>query len=177
MTQEQPERKSRAKRAATDEGAAYTRAVMREVKRLRQARDWSAERLAEEMAKAGIPWTRDTVTNLETGRRKHIAAHEVLALAWLLDVRSPVDLFVPSGERYVPVLPERQEYASVVRQWFEGKTGPLRQRPAGSPEGWAAFLEEFAEATPEAGITPEDAQRIIEVMSSHRRDAEGGDDS
>src|SRR5215472_13777805 len=67
--------------APPDQGQAYTAAVMRQVKQLRQARDWSAEHLAAEMADSGVPWTRDTVVNLENGRRKRIAAHELLALA------------------------------------------------------------------------------------------------
>lgn len=127
MTQEQPERK-RARRAAADEGEPYTRAVMREVKRLRLAKDpsWSAERLAEEMAKVGVPWTRDTVTNLESGRRKRIAAHEVLALAWVLDVLSPIELLAPDTEIKVQVTPEKRVPAEIVRLWFRGEIGSLR---------------------------------------------------
>lgn len=68
----------------------YTELVMASVKRRRLARTptWSAERLAKEMTAVGVPWTRDAVVNLETGRRKRLAAHELLALAYVLDVDS-----------------------------------------------------------------------------------------
>ena len=177
MTQNDGSPAGRAKRATPDEGEAYTRAVMAEVARLRKAegRKWSAERLAEEMAKAGIPWTRDTVTNLESGRRKRIAAHEVLALAWVLELPSPVDLLAPPGDRYVQVLPGRREYTAVVRAWFEGKTGPLRLRQPWSPEVVAAAADELAgEMGADMGLSPEAVRQMIEYTRTRRDQGQEG---
>ena len=100
------------------------------------------------MTEAGIPWTRDAVVNLETGRRKRLAIHEVLALAYVLDVANPVDLLVPETGRYFPILPGQRLYRATVREWFEGKTGPLRQRQKWGPEEIAAAAEEIAAGLP-----------------------------
>lgn len=144
MTQKPEEKPARKPRPAPDEGAAYTAAVMREVERLRRGRKWSAARLAEEMAKVGVPWTRDTVTNLEGGRRKRIAVHEVLALAWVLRAGNPLDLIAPDADHWVQLLPKRRTSTAKVRAWFAGDTG-LFQR-AGAP-----------------GVTPEAIQEHLPV--------------
>lgn len=124
---QQPKRKPR---PGTDEGALYTSLVVAEVKRLRSSKTpaWSAERLAAEMTAAGVPWTRDSVVNLENGRRKRIAAHELLALAYVLDLDSPVDLLAPRGDgTLIPATPGLLVTAAAVRAWCERKIGPLRQ--------------------------------------------------
>lgn len=118
MTQENPQRKPR---PTGDEGAACTKWIIDEVKRRRAGLDWTAERLAEEMSAAGVPWTRDIVVNLENGRRKTLAVHELLALAWVLDVASPVDLIAPpgySGDEMFPVTPATTATPQQVRAWF-----------------------------------------------------------
>lgn len=125
------------RRRAGNEGAMYTKRIMDAVTGRRTELGWSAERLAEKMTAVGVPWTRDAVSNLETGRRKHLAVHEVIALAWVLDIPNPVDLLVPQGERLeattFPVTPGILVNPNAVRAWFRGKTGPLR-----------AYLEERA---------------------------------
>jgi transcriptional regulator with XRE-family HTH domain len=144
MTQEQERRK----RPAGDEGAAYTAVVMAEVKRLREARQprWSAARLAKEMTAVGIPWTRDAVTNLETGRRKSLHAHELLALAYVLDVASPVDLLAPPTAARLPVTPEVQAETLDARAWCWGQTGPLRRWLTAEPYERDAIRVEWLRA-------------------------------
>ena len=68
------------------------------VKRLRMERGWSAQQLAEEMTKAGVPWNADVIVNLEHGRRKSLRVHELLALLFVLDVEQPLDMLVPGDE-------------------------------------------------------------------------------
>jgi transcriptional regulator with XRE-family HTH domain len=130
-----------------DEGAEYTARIMDEVKRLRAAKGWSAQRLAEEMTAAGVPWNTDIVVNLEHGRRKSLRVHELLALAWCLDADSPVDLLVPGpDDTAFPVIPRIKMAPAVVRAWCQGRTGPLRKLAEKSPdEIWAIRME--AEAT------------------------------
>jgi len=101
---------------------------MDEVKRRRRELDWTADRLAEEMAAVGIPWTRDVVVNLENGRRKSVAAHEVTALAYVLDAETPLDLLVPPVKGAIPVTPHTHVISHAAKAWFLGKTGPLRRR-------------------------------------------------
>lgn len=116
-----------------NEGAAYTAAMMDAVKRLRTAKDWSAKRVADEMTAVGVPWTRDTVVNLENGRRPSLRVHEVMALAWILDAESPLDILAPapfpSASGLFPVTPEVQRSVGIIRAWFRSETGPLRRQP------------------------------------------------
>lgn len=100
--------------------------VMAVVTVLRAKKRWTAARLAAAMTDAGVPWTRDTVVNLENGRRKRLAVHEVLALAYVLDAETPLDLLVPDSVLF-PVTPKVQEGTTFVRDWFDGRTGPLHE--------------------------------------------------
>ena len=60
---------------------------------------------AAEMTEVGVPWTRNAVVNLESGRRKQIALHEVLALAYVLDVAPAVLISGYGDQEPVQVLP------------------------------------------------------------------------
>jgi hypothetical protein len=148
--------------AAGEEGALQTRQIMDAVKALRIAKDWSAERLAEEMTKAGVPWNRHIVANLEQGRRKSLRVHELLTLAWVLDAASPVDLLVPDlpREPMYPVTPSTLLFRDAVRAWFRGETGPLREwlKPSeGEQEDLAALLED---------VPPGMREQIIQLARS-----------
>src|SRR5258706_2102210 len=164
MTQESKRRK----RPAGDEGAGYTAAVMTEVKRLRNAKTpvWSAERLAAEMAAAGVPWTRDAVVNLENGRRKRLAAHELLALAFVLDVPNRVDLLVPPTMPKLSVTPAIEAATLDARAWCWGQTGPLRQWLTAEPYERDAIRVAWVKAQEQS------------VLSAHIRlnAAQAGDD-
>jgi transcriptional regulator with XRE-family HTH domain len=91
------------------------------VRELRTGRGWSAQRLADEMTKVGIPWPRNVVVNLERNRRQSIGVDELLGLAYVFDV-APVHLLVPidSEGQYTPVpgvnVPLRQ-----ARAWIRGQ--------------------------------------------------------
>lgn len=127
MTHNEPEARKRKRRAPGDEGSAYTARIAAEVAGRRTTLGWSAGRLAEEMAAVGVPWTRDVVVNLENGRRRILAVHELLALAYVLEVESPVDLLVPSSaDPVLPVIPSMLLDKGVIRGWLLGRTGPLR---------------------------------------------------
>lgn len=65
--------------------------VANRMRSLRGARQWSAERLAEEMSAMGVDWNRGIVSKLETGRRENVTVDELVALGSLLDV-SPMEL-------------------------------------------------------------------------------------
>lgn len=140
---------------AGEEGAALTRRLMAEVSRLRNSKQprWSAERLAEQMTGVGVPWTRNSVVNLESGRRAQIAVHELLALAWVLDVPNPLDLLAPADDTYTWVLPARREYTAVVRAWFAGE-----DRSAARVK---AAAEEMAASAEVPDVTPELLERLL----------------
>ena len=66
--------------------------VVANVRRLRKARNWSAERLSSEMTNVGIPWTYPVVASLEIGRRSRIGVSELAALARVFEIGNPWDL-------------------------------------------------------------------------------------
>lgn len=114
-------------RPSRDEGAGQTALIVAAIKKLRAAKGWSARELAEEMTRVGVPWNPDIVTNLEHGKRKSLRVHEVIALAYVLDAETPLDLLVPvENPAGYPVTPNLAVIAESVRAWFLGETGPLR---------------------------------------------------
>lgn len=106
------------------------------MRELRTGRGWSAQRLAEEMTKVGIPWDRSIVANLEGGRRRTVSVEEMFALAFILNV-APVHLMVPpvgkedrSEYWIVPQSPIQggQPFPDAVRAWIRGNL-PLGTEP------------------------------------------------
>ncbi len=71
-----------------------TKAIAKRVRVTRDARGWTAQKLADELAAQGVPWTRSTVAKLENGNRPTVSVDEWLALAAVLDI-SPLHLLVP----------------------------------------------------------------------------------
>lgn len=61
-------------------------AVVRNVRRLRDRRGWSAQDLAGQTAQAGHHVPRSTLANLENGRRRVVTVDELAALAAALSV-------------------------------------------------------------------------------------------
>lgn len=164
MTHEAAQEPSRKPRAAGDEGAPYTKLIMDEVKRQRTALDWTAERLAEEMTAAGVPWTRDMVVNLENGRRKALAVHEVLTLAVVLDVSSPLDLLAPGGDgpaARIPVTPNMLVAPVMVREWFTGKIGPLRRWADILLTATSTMVEGVRDGVRKGTFTEDQAEQVI----------------
>jgi transcriptional regulator with XRE-family HTH domain len=99
--------------------------VARRMREVRETRRLTAAQLADLMRAAGIPWDRQIVTNLETGRRQAVSVDELLALAVVLQV-APIHLLVPlDGEQPYRVTPEWVQRAIRVREWVRG-TLPLR---------------------------------------------------
>lgn len=142
-------------------GAAYTSRVAQAVQRLRNSKGWTHAELAARMGDAGVPWTRETAINLERGRKRSIGAHEVLALAFVLEVDSPVDLLAP-GEELLPVAGLLLD-AGDVRAWFTGETGPMRAWIAshgGPPSG---LLESVAALHEQAKNDPRLAAKLRSV--------------
>lgn len=104
------------------------------VRELRKKHGWSAERLAAEMDRVGIPWTRIVVAKLETGRRETVTVQELLALSYVLDI-GVLNLLVPTEDeqggkplaywavpRHGPLVPS-------VRAWIRGEAPLPGQDP------------------------------------------------
>lgn len=88
------------------------------VRDLRKQRAWSAQRLAEQMSTAGVPWERIVVSNLETGRRQSLSITEWLTLARVLDV-PPMALLLPLEDTEYQVTPTSAPLsARAVGEWL-----------------------------------------------------------
>lgn len=100
-----------------------TSVVAARVRELRSARQWSAQRVSDEMNNVGIDWNRGVVSKLETGRRESISVAELLALAVVFDV-SPLSLLVPSEPCDYAIAPNRVATITLrVYDWFVGRDG------------------------------------------------------
>jgi transcriptional regulator with XRE-family HTH domain len=91
-----------------------------QVTKLRKERGITAQRLADELNKVGVDWTRDTVTKFETRRRGSIDVTELFALALVLNV-PPTLLIVPSDAETVPVVPIDNVSAYRMLLWLLGE--------------------------------------------------------
>lgn len=90
------------------------------IKQLRKEREWSAQKLGEEMARVGIPWNRSIVVNIEQGRRSYITVEELVALGRVLGV-PPMLLALPFDQlRQIAVLPNASVPTWAAAQWFAG---------------------------------------------------------
>lgn len=142
-----------------------------QVQSLRKGRGWSAQRLAEEMVKVGIPWDRSIVANLENGRRAVVSVEEFLALAYVLDI-APVHLLVPIDDS-APLQPVAGVTVDPgqVRAWVRGldTIGQVDRRRYFS----AVPAHEFG-IDHTGAMTPALQQKMLD--ESRRREAERGDD-
>jgi hypothetical protein len=126
---------------------------------------WSAQHLADEMTKVGVPWNRHIVVNLEQGRRKSLRVHELLALAYVLGVASPLDVLVPASDGVYPVTPATLLAADAVRAWFLGETGSLREWTAGTPQE----RDQLREMLAGSGITEPQLESVLRLALSINR--------
>jgi hypothetical protein len=95
----------------------------------------SAQWLSDETAKLGEHVGRSTITDIEIGRRKYVAVHELSVIAAALGV-SPAALLthgsMPDGD--VEFLPGRAAPAHEVAAWWGGSTiSPFRPSGQGLP--------------------------------------------
>lgn len=99
-----------------------TRAVMKQVRRYREARGWSLDDLATYCSKTlGYPIVKSTLGNLETGRRKTMSVHELFVLAAALQVPPGLLLAPLELADAVEFLPGVEAPPEVVLGWLEGR--------------------------------------------------------
>jgi hypothetical protein len=134
-----------------------TQVIAARTRAIRKSRGWSANRLATEMAKAGVAWDRSIQANLENDRRASVSVEEWLALAFVLDV-PPIHLLVPpeegSGHAFTVTVPPDSGWPVEVPGKDYAAT-PAVSHPAGRVRAWitgrhplpgtdvAAFLREI----------------------------------
>lgn len=98
--------------------------IAQRVKELRKARGWSADKLAQEMTNAGIPWERMVVTKLENGRRAAVTVEEWLTLGYVLDVPPPMLFLDLAAGTPVELYDGQQIHPWLAWQWITGDEPP-----------------------------------------------------
>jgi transcriptional regulator with XRE-family HTH domain len=117
--------------------AELTRHTGRQVRKFRDQAGMSAEQLAEAVTKAGLPYTRSQVTNLEANRRTTITVGEVVVLGRVLK-QPPLLLIFPLDDvEEIEVLPEHRVEAWAAVKWFTGDAG----FPGEDPMTWTLVRE------------------------------------
>lgn len=147
-----------------------TDVVASRVREVRKKRGWSAQRLAEELGRAGLKWDRSIVANLESGRRANVSVEELLTLAYVLDV-APVHLLVPLDGGAYSVTPSWVVLnGSVVREWIRGNS-PL---PSSNAKNYFGEVPDDEWRSPQWSQADVDKQtEVIEWVRRTRPQGEG----
>lgn len=97
-----------------------TKSVAAQVRRYRQQRKLSVQKLSDRCEELGMGIPRPVLTNLETGRRESVTLAELLVLAAALDV-PPVLLVAPLGyQETTEILPGREMPTFDAVLWQSG---------------------------------------------------------
>lgn len=100
--------------------ARVSTSIANEVRRIRQERGMSAQKLADRCAELGAPIPRTVLSNLENGRRGNVTVAEMLVLAAALDV-PPATLVFPVGyQAAVEALPGQTQPPVSAIEWLVG---------------------------------------------------------
>jgi transcriptional regulator with XRE-family HTH domain len=100
-----------------------TRSIGGEILRHRKARQWSAQRLADECTRLGLETPRDVITDLEIGRRANISVAELLVIAAALGVPPALLVFAVGSAQETEMLPGKVRTPFRALQWLSGE-GP-----------------------------------------------------
>lgn len=101
----------------------WTHAIGRQVRKIRTQREMSAQALSDRCSKLGYPVARNTVANLENGRKGTLTLGEIVVMAAALDTH-PVQLLYPLvGVEQVEVLPGRPITPLEALHWFSAEYG------------------------------------------------------
>ena len=144
--------------------ARLTHSIATEVRRRRKARKWSAQRLSDECAKAGMEIARSLISDLEMGRRAHISVAEWLVIAKALDV-APILLVFPFG-----VQEETEVVPGEIRPTFAAARWATAERPFPGPDD-AAYLAGIADAWNYSTGNPMELYRAHDRAVTEEKDA------
>jgi transcriptional regulator with XRE-family HTH domain len=96
-----------------------------ELKRVRDIRGWSQQRLADEMRKIGYPMDRSTIAKIERGHRP-VSMQDSIALALALGV-APKALQLPHEQgAEIALTPNYPVDAHTAARWMRGHSVPVR---------------------------------------------------
>jgi transcriptional regulator with XRE-family HTH domain len=106
-------------------GDPVVKVIAERMRKYRRGRDWSGQKLADEVTRLGVRWDRSIVANLENGRRGTVSVQELVALSRALDV-SPLLLALPLGDApTVELLPGWPVVTWEAARWWRGDSAFL----------------------------------------------------
>lgn len=97
----------------------WTKQIGRAVARHRKMKGLSAQALSDKCAEVGFSIPRNTITNLENGRKEGIPIHEVWVLAKALEV-APIDLLFPLVDEDGTLATDYREILDRARDFVDG---------------------------------------------------------
>jgi transcriptional regulator with XRE-family HTH domain len=98
-----------------------TRVIAGEVRRYRRERGMSAQKLADECGRLGLPIARSVIANLEHGRRDAVSVAELLVLAAALRI-PPLLLVIPvARQEALEILPGTEAPTWAAALWWRGE--------------------------------------------------------
>lgn len=127
----------------------------------------TAEQLADRMREVGVPFDKNVVANLETGRRRFVTVQELLALAYVLNVSPGALLVAPGANNFEPYqfTPEVSATTAAVRQMLDGRW------PLEGMDPWVYFRE----VPPGDRIPEEKLARAVKLHQDGMRPIAPGD--
>jgi transcriptional regulator with XRE-family HTH domain len=107
----------------------FVRSIALEIRRYRKERKMSAQQLADECERRGLPMKRSVLANLESGRRTTLSVPELIILADVLQI-PPALLLYPLGyAELIEVLPGQVATPEQAMGWLVGNLGPAGGAP------------------------------------------------
>ena len=147
-----------------------TKRIAQEIRQLRGSR--SAQWLADRTAELGCAITRSVIADLENGRRKYVAVHELIVLAEALSV-SPLELLYGNDNgALIEYVPGDQVQRTVAVQQFSG----INEATLTKYEETIAAMTEAAEAALKSSAMAEAAAKLMRNITSPR-DADSEDEA
>ena len=137
--------------------------VAREITRLRKSR--STQWLSDRTHELGYRVSRSMITDLENGRRRYVATHELIVLARALST-SPIDLLYGSDNGANEILPGESVPRLVAIQRFTGIDENVLQE----------YEEAIANMLAAAESAREGAQETANLLKELRSKSQATDD-
>ncbi|BBX00467.1 hypothetical protein MMOR_14030 [Mycolicibacterium moriokaense] len=153
-----------------DWAEAHASRAAREIARLREPR--SAQWLSDRTAELGYRVSRSVIADLENGRRKYLAVHELVVLAKALDVAPLQLLYGQDNALTIEYLPGDEVTRLSAVQNFSGISEEILKRYEETVESLLKAAEAARDAARSASLAFFDAQN--EAGNVNRSTKDGG---
>lgn len=156
---------------STADASTYADVIRHAITRARRARDVKPSQLAKRMATLGYPWHPQTVSNVESGRRR-ITAEELLGLSIALEtpvgeLLSPVSpglqveyVQVPAGQRLLASMVRSMATSPIYAGWAYWGPGDELRWPS------SEFMDEYARLEGQVTVRRRDVERALSARTN-----------